>query len=85
MNSSRGLRSSIVDDLLKVDYKGEKLQYRQLFCHVIDDILTMEEGTPFLLCTTVDDEERFGNLLKECTAVRHPMIVNVYVGGGSRK
>ena len=33
---------------------------------MIDDVITSEEGTPFLLCTTLDiDEERFDGLLKQ--------------------
>jgi len=65
INLSRGLWSSVVTDLLEADYTGEKLQYHQLSRYVIDDVVTAEEGTPFLLCTTLGmDKERFDGLFK---------------------
>jgi len=68
INLGRGLRSSVVDDLLEADVTGKNLQHHQLSRYVIDDVIISEEGTPFLLCTTLNmDEERFDGLLKQST------------------
>jgi hypothetical protein len=71
MAASRGLRSTVQDDLLDADFEGSRGHYKQLSRYVLDDVLGSGEDTPFLLCITVEmDEERFGGLVKEAAAIQ---------------
>ena len=71
MDASRGVRSTVQDDLLDAGFEGSRGHSKQLSWHVLDDELGSGEDTPFLLCTTIEmDEERLGGLVKEAAAIQ---------------